>query len=416
MIGYERINEKKPMTEYERINEMNSILDNGEMRNDKLEDDAKEPPDTSLAVEIYVGGKKMSKNELIVENNFSNSHIGNVKVINDNSVIHNHYHSSTEQRSISSISSISSSLPGFTLSPNIYAITNTIATVMVDESSTEPHINLNHLVICVISSLVVILAVFGSFTLKINRMRHKNDIWKTCKEASRNNNPSLLTEAFDRYNLTVNSVYYIGDRSTSTESLLHYAVLEGDIDVVQFLLAMNNVDVNKANGRGYTVLMLACRYNRISVVRLLLNVVDIDVNKADGYGNTALMFAVFYNKINVVGLLLNVVDIDVNKTNGKGFTALMWASCYNRRDIVRVLLNVVDIDVNKIDSNGRTALMLAARCNNKGFFVRLLLKMVDNDGDKIHSQGSAAMRWQAMKVIALFFKHSGKTREKSEKN
>jgi len=37
------------------------------------------------------------------------------------------------------------------------------------------------------------------------------DIWKTCEEASHNDNPSLLTEIFERCNLDVNSIYSIYD-------------------------------------------------------------------------------------------------------------------------------------------------------------------------------------------------------------
>jgi len=66
-----------------------------------VSDDPKEPPDISSSMELHVSGKQMSKNDLIVNNNFSSSHIGNVKVVHDNSV-QNNYYSSTEKRILAS--------------------------------------------------------------------------------------------------------------------------------------------------------------------------------------------------------------------------------------------------------------------------------------------------------------------------
>jgi len=72
-----------------------------------VSDDPKEPPDISSSMELHVSGKQMSKNDLIVNNNFSSSHIGNVKVVHDNSV-QNNYYSSTEKRILASSGCIAS--------------------------------------------------------------------------------------------------------------------------------------------------------------------------------------------------------------------------------------------------------------------------------------------------------------------
>jgi len=72
-----------------------------------IADDPKEPPDISSSMKLHVSGKQMSKNDLIVNNNFSSSHIGNVKVVHDNSV-QNNYYSSTEKRILASSGCIAS--------------------------------------------------------------------------------------------------------------------------------------------------------------------------------------------------------------------------------------------------------------------------------------------------------------------
>jgi len=164
------------------------------------------------------------------------------------------------------------------------------------------------------------------------------DIWKTCKEASRNHNPSLLLKAFERYiNINVNSLYYTDDVKPYATSLLHYAVERNDIDVVKLLLSMNNIDVNKTNVDGETALMLAASDSHISVVDLLLNVYNIDVNKTDNEGVTALMLAASGNHIGVVRELLNMNNINVNKTDVYGDTALMLATFGGNNEIVKLL-------------------------------------------------------------------------------
>jgi len=148
-----------------------------------------------------------------------------------------------------------------------------------------------------------------------------------------------------------------------------------DIDVMKFLLAINNIDVNnKGYGKGRTALMLIAINNQIEVIGAMLNVVDIDVNITDDAGWTALIWAAYWNRIDVVRVLVNVVDIDVNKADGRGMTALMLSAYWNNIDVVHVLLNVVDINVNKTSDEGITALKYAEdRGYNK--IVELLKKL-----------------------------------------
>jgi len=202
------------------------------------------------------------------------------------------------------------------------------------------------------------------------------DIWETCKETTRNDNPSLLTETLEQYNLDVNSIYSIYD-PYYTGSLLLHAIDMNDIDVMKFLLAINNIGVNnkvRKNGKGRTALMLIAINNQIDVIGAMLNVVDIDVNKTDDAGWTALIWAAYWNRIDVVRVLVNVVDIDVNKADGRGMTAWMLSAYWNNIDVVHVLVNVVDIDVNKTSDEGVTALKYAEdRGYNK--IVELLKKL-----------------------------------------
>jgi len=167
------------------------------------------------------------------------------------------------------------------------------------------------------------------------------DIWKTCKKASRNHNPSLLMEALHRNNLDVNAIYFTDDVFPDIKrSLLLHAAWKNDVDVVKLLCSIDNIDVNTTNDvYGRTPLMKAAMYNNVDVVRVLLNMNNIDVNITDVFGYTPLMYAARYNNIDVVRVLLNMNNINVNTTDVIGYTALELATSNGYNEIVDLLNN-----------------------------------------------------------------------------
>lgn len=85
-----------------------------------------------------------------------------------------------------------------------------------------------------------------------------------------------------------------------------------------------------------------------------------NINSADEKGDTALILAANSNDVEKVKSLLQTPFIDINKANLVGLTALHCAALGNHVDVVLQLIEAKEINLNTIDENGHTALMLAA--------------------------------------------------------
>ncbi len=130
----------------------------------------------------------------------------------------------------------------------------------------------------------------------------------------------------------------VGVRDTLGNTMLMAAAkYNANPNVIQYLFS-EGANLDEANKRGKTALMLAARYNNYAVVEMLLNL-GANVGSLDDNGSSALMWASWGNKdLNVVKVLLNF-GAKVNVQDVYGQTALMWASWYNNNvDIIETLL------------------------------------------------------------------------------
>jgi len=77
------------------------------------------------------------------------------------------------------------------------------------------------------------------------------------------------------------------------KTILHVAAEKEDCEMIAFLLADPDIDVNKCDGEyGDTALIAAAKNGKLEAVRLLLQHKDIDVNQKDGWSKwTALEYA-----------------------------------------------------------------------------------------------------------------------------
>ncbi len=120
-----------------------------------------------------------------------------------------------------------------------------------------------------------------------------------------------------------------------------------------------------AQNRGETALMIAASLRRTTIVQLLLEVPSIDINKQTNTGDTALMLASTHGAKEVVRHLLKSHNIAINAQNSKGWTALMCAAKAGHEEIVHQLLEK-GADMNAVSKDGWTALAVALQENHKG--------------------------------------------------
>lgn len=84
---------------------------------------------------------------------------------------------------------------------------------------------------------------------------------------------------------------------------LHAALLKGDIDLVELLLATPGIIVDAQGINGITPLMVACVWGRTEIVKHLLKA-GANIEQQNGSGETSLYMAVSFNHEDVVNLLL----------------------------------------------------------------------------------------------------------------
>ena len=175
----------------------------------------------------------------------------------------------------------------------------------------------------------------------------------------------------------------INKANNDGETVLMSAINHSEEEVLDILLAYDEVDVNARNNYGDTVLIRAIENGDTEIVKLLLGR-GADMNIRDNDENTPLIRASMIGEEYILGVLLDSGS-DVNATNNAGETALIAASRLGKSVIVEWLLtpeeeeeedgtymNVYGTDINAFDANRQTALMVA-RENSHEEIVNMLL-------------------------------------------
>lgn len=119
-------------------------------------------------------------------------------------------------------------------------------------------------------------------------------------------------------------------------SLLMYAVLENDIEVIRTLID-KGANVNLHDNNGWTALHFAASEYLVTVVKLLIDK-NANVNAKDSYGNNVIWRAVFSSKGRgeIIQILLNN-GADPNIANNSNVSALNLANRIGNYDISQFL-------------------------------------------------------------------------------
>lgn len=98
------------------------------------------------------------------------------------------------------------------------------------------------------------------------------------------------------------------------------------------------LDVNVADEKGYTALILAAYHGHTDTVNFLIREANANPCQEDNRGNTALMGAIFKGHVSVAKQLV-FADCDIDEENEQGQTALMFASLFDRQEIINTLID-----------------------------------------------------------------------------
>ena len=142
------------------------------------------------------------------------------------------------------------------------------------------------------------------------------------------------------------------------KTALHIAAETNDIEVIQLLLANQELDVNCKDNRDWTALHTASAKNNVEAIQLLLTNQKLDTNCKTILGSTALHLAVNRNHVEAMQMLLTNQKTDVNVENNLGETVLLLET--NSVATMQVLLANQRVDTNSTNNDGNTALHVAA--------------------------------------------------------
>ncbi len=107
----------------------------------------------------------------------------------------------------------------------------------------------------------------------------------------------------------------------ATNSLIA-ACINGDIDVVKFLINELILNTNIVGSQGMTPLMFACISGHLEIAKFLVEHGNADVNATSSSGTTSLMFACNVGHVEIVDFLVNEAQADLNLKDDRDFTAL----------------------------------------------------------------------------------------------
>ena len=167
-------------------------------------------------------------------------------------------------------------------------------------------------------------------------------------------------------------------------------------------LFVENTDVNAKDSDGMTALQHAIIKEYPQLLDKLLAHQDIEVNSTDGGGLTALHHAVLQRNESAVKALLAHEGIDVNSQDGNGLMALHRAVLERYGVGVKALLAHKDIDVEVKDGQGRTPLALANELNYKELADLISPPVeVEKEAEKlsVEGKGKLATVWGRLKQM-----------------
>ncbi|XP_021278740.1 ankyrin repeat-containing protein At5g02620-like [Herrania umbratica] len=148
----------------------------------------------------------------------------------------------------------------------------------------------------------------------------------------------------------------------SNTTALHTAATQGHIGIVNFLLEAGSSLATIARSNGKTALHSAARNGHVEVVKALLASEPGIASRTDKKGQTALHMAVKGQNVEVVEELIRVdPSLMINMVDTKGNTSLHIATRKGRAQIVKLLLGYKETDTKAVNRSGETAIDTAEK-------------------------------------------------------
>lgn len=153
-------------------------------------------------------------------------------------------------------------------------------------------------------------------------------------------------------------------------SLLHYAVLSGNLDLIRFFCQHPNISINNKNADGTSAAIAALLCNNEEALKCLI-FEGIDLNVRDNSGQTIAHEVIKRGNLSIL-LILKNAGVDFNVKSHNGITPMHIAAQKGRIDLIKALVSAkADINaqdysnLSPLDSKGKTPLDFAMATRNQ---------------------------------------------------
>ncbi|XP_048254583.1 transient receptor potential cation channel subfamily A member 1-like [Haliotis rufescens] len=141
-------------------------------------------------------------------------------------------------------------------------------------------------------------------------------------------------------NLLINkgsNVSLVDDHDRQGNNILHYTCAGGHVEMVQYVLSLNKVDINSRGHHRWTSVMVAARLGNREMFDLLISK-GCDVS--NGYGCTNILHAACIGgHLEIVKYVISLDLVDINSRKGFGKTPLMVSALRGDKDVFDFVLS-----------------------------------------------------------------------------
>lgn len=167
------------------------------------------------------------------------------------------------------------------------------------------------------------------------------------------------------------------DKDENGYTLLSLACLNGDLDVVNYLITTfaDKININEPNLSNNRPFYFAAGAGHLDIVKYLASKPEIDINASNSCHFTALHNAAGKGHLNVVKYLCSLKNIDINNDCGRNFRPIDNAVLYGNVDVIEYLSSL-DNAILFNDSN--LTILENAVYSRRLDIVKLVFPLVEN--------------------------------------
>ncbi|XP_067653193.1 ankyrin-3-like [Haliotis asinina] len=159
-------------------------------------------------------------------------------------------------------------------------------------------------------------------------------------------------------------------------TILHWAWFGRSVEIVNFILMQNIVDINEKNRVGITPVMLAADAGEREAFDILVQK-GADLSAIDDHGDNILHWACRGGNVKIVNFILMRNNVDINRKGRGGLTPVMLAAWRAKRDVFDSLVRK-RADLSGFQNDGKNILHLACQGTNVEIVKHILrLHIVD---------------------------------------